>query len=95
MGSRDFSPVVRRDSLPDGPALSVLMPRAGDMLTDGMDVGLHARALSYLYLSETRSSFAIERDIPASDRQARVGPCACGRGRDGDGAARQRRLPLL
>ncbi len=71
LGSPDFCPIVRRALLPMAPSLSVLLKQAGDALASVSDPALYARALSYLYLSETRSSFEIEREAPSSDKQER------------------------
>lgn len=71
LGTADFSPIVRRDALPVRPPLSELLERALTTLESVTDAALYERALSYLYLSETRSSFAIEREAPSSDKQER------------------------
>jgi hypothetical protein len=71
LGTPDFSPVVRRNILPTAPSLPELLERARETLTGVTDPSLYERALSYLYLSETRSSFDIERESPSSDKQER------------------------
>lgn len=71
LGTADFSPVVRRAALPSAPSLAELLDKARETLASVTDPSLHERALSYLYLSETRSSFEIEREHPSSDKQER------------------------
>lgn len=71
LGTPDFCPVVRRTFVSMVPSLSVLLSQAGDSLASLADPALHERALSYLYLSETRSSFEIESEAPGSDKQER------------------------
>ena len=71
LGTADFSPVVRRAAVPSTPSLAELLDKARETLASVTDPSLHERALSYLYLSETRSSFEIERESPSSDKQER------------------------
>lgn len=71
LGTVDFSPVVRRAALPSAPSLPDLLNTAQETLASVTDPALYERALSYLYLSETRSSFEIERETPSSDKQER------------------------
>lgn len=71
LGTAAFSPVVRRAALPSAPSLPELLDKAREALASVTDPSLHERALSYLYLSETRSSFEIEREHPSSDKQER------------------------
>lgn len=71
LGTADFSPIVRRDVLPAAPSLPELLDQARNTLASVTDPALYERALNYLYLSETRSSFAIERENPSSDKQER------------------------
>ncbi|QEI08708.1 Fic family protein [Pigmentiphaga aceris] len=71
LGTADFSPVVRREALATAPSLAELLERARATLASVTDPVLYERALSYLYLSETRSSFAIEKESPSSDKQER------------------------
>lgn len=53
--------MVRRAALPSAPSLPELLEKARETLASVTDASLQERALSYLYLSETRSSFEIER----------------------------------
>lgn len=71
LGTADFSPTVRRDALLTAPPLPELLERALTTLASVTDPVLYERALNYLYLSETRSSFAIEHEAPSSDKQER------------------------
>lgn len=69
-GTADFCPVVRKSELPDGPGLEHLLAQAKNTLESLGDPELHRRAISYLYLSETRGSYAIEKESP-TDKQER------------------------
>ncbi len=71
LGNADFCPVVRRAALPESPSLGELMEQAKRTLETLTDPVLYERAVNYLYLSETRSSYAIERETPSSDKQER------------------------
>ena len=58
LGTADFSPVVRqRTALPRAPSVPELIDKARATLASVTDAARHERALSYAYLSETRSSF--------------------------------------
>ena len=63
--------MVRRARKRRAPSLPELLDKARETLASVTDPSLHERALSYLYLSETRSSFEIEREHPSSDKQER------------------------
>lgn len=68
IGSRRLSPLVRRT-----PALTALdakglRARVVHVL-EAVDPGALNRALSYLYLAETQSSFAIEKEIPDHEKR--------------------------
>lgn len=71
LGNADFCPTVLRASLPVVPSLGDLLAEARRTLAEVTDPSLYERALSYLYLSETRGSFAIERETPSADKQER------------------------
>ena len=71
LGTPDFCPTVRRAAVPTLPSLEDLLAEADHTLASVTDPALHERALSYLYLSETKSNFAIERETPAIDKQER------------------------
>ncbi|WP_277185778.1 Fic family protein [Caballeronia sp. BR00000012568055] len=71
LGAPYFCPTVSRAAIPDKPPLSDLLREAQSTL-DAMDnPELYRRALDFLYLSETRGSYAIESETPSSDKQAR------------------------
>ena len=71
LGTRDFCPTVRLASVPNIPPFPDLLTEADRALASVTDPALYERALSYLYLSETRSNFAIERESPSADKQER------------------------
>lgn len=71
LGNADFCPVVRRAAVSELPSLAELMEQAKRTLETLTDPVLYERAVNYLYLSETRSSYAIERETPSSDKQER------------------------
>ncbi len=71
LGTCDFCPTVQRASVPNTPVFADLLAEADRALTSVTDPALYERALSYLYLLETRSSFAIERETPSDDKQER------------------------
>ena len=71
LGTPDFCPVVLRSAVPESPSFSELLAKAQRTLESVSDPALYERALSFLYLSETRSSFEIEREKPSSDKQER------------------------
>ena len=72
LGNRAFCPVVRLDALSGTPSLAELLEQARTLLDSCMDGDeLHARAVRYLYLSETRSSFAIEKEWPDASKEER------------------------
>ena len=71
LGTPDFCPVVLRSAVPESPSLAELLAKAQQTLESVSDPALYERALNFLYLSETRSSFEIEREKPSSDKQER------------------------
>jgi len=72
LGNRAFCPVVRLDALSGTPSLAELLDRASALLDSHRDGDeLHARAIRYLYLSETRSSFAMEKELPDASKEER------------------------
>ncbi|MGH8674330.1 MAG: Fic family protein [Burkholderiales bacterium] len=73
LGNRDFSPIVRRTRGTDRgrEVLAELVAELQQSLSDGeKDGDLYQRALSYIYLAETRSSFKIEKEEPTSSKEA-------------------------
>lgn len=76
LGNRHFSPVVRRTPGTAGgkPLLASLVNELRSSLNGETGSDLYQRAISYIYLSETRSSFQIEKEAPGSSKeQAFVG----------------------
>jgi hypothetical protein len=71
LGTADFCPIVRRATASLSPGLPELLREAQDTLDTLADPELYRRALSYLYLSETRGSYAIESETPSADKQER------------------------
>ncbi|MDP2788153.1 MAG: Fic family protein [Pseudomonadota bacterium] len=71
LGTADFCPILRRDALPTGPSLDELLAEARHAVEAVQGADLYERAVQYLYLSETRGSFNIEREMPSADKQAR------------------------
>ena len=71
LGTRDFCPTVRIAAVPNAPPFADLLAEADRALASVTDPALYERALSYLYLSETKSNFAIERETPSADKQER------------------------
>jgi hypothetical protein len=71
LGTPDFCPIVHRASIPEDPSLPELMRLAQSTLDAVEDPELYRRALAYLYLSETRGSYAIESETPSSSKQER------------------------
>lgn len=71
LGTRDFCPTVRRSAVPQSPTFSELLAEAKCTLDTVIDRDFYDRALSYLYLSETRGSYAIEHETPSANKQDR------------------------
>lgn len=71
LGDRRFCPVVSRSACPGPDLLPSMMARLAELTVDARRDGSYDRALQYLYLSETRGSFAIERQTPSASKEAR------------------------
>jgi len=71
LGSAQFCPTVHRTTAGIQPSLQALLQEAQTTLDSVSDPALYERALSYLYLSETRGSFAIENETPSGTKQER------------------------
>lgn len=72
LGDPDFCPTVRRTAgTADGEGLlEKLIAELTAELQETRDAGdLYQRALGYIYLSETRSSFQIEREEPSASKE--------------------------
>ena len=71
LGTPDFCPIVRRAAIPEAPTLPDLLRQAQQTLDAVNNPELYRRALAYLYLSETRGSYAIESETPSASKQER------------------------
>jgi hypothetical protein len=72
LGTASFCPIVKRNALAtDSPTLDELLEQAHIMLEESSSEAIYDRAISYLYLSETRSSFAIEKETPSAKKEER------------------------
>ena len=71
LGTPDFCPIVRRAAIPQEPSLPELLQDAQRTLGAVENPELYRRALDYLYLAETRGSYAIESETPSSNKQER------------------------
>lgn len=71
LGTAKFCPIVKREALADSPTLEELLEQAHRLLEGSQSQAIHDRAISYLYLSETRSSFAIEKETPSAQKEER------------------------
>lgn len=63
IGTRKMCPVVRRTPALAGVKAELVRERVSNVVAS-IDPGLLDRALTFLYLAETQSSFAIEKEIP-------------------------------
>jgi hypothetical protein len=67
LGNRDYCPMIRRtDKLVA--AMAQRLGQEAKSIIDGADPSLLARAVHYLFTKETKSSFAIEGEVPSVDR---------------------------
>ncbi len=71
LGDRRFCPVVLRTSYAGTGDFELLMERLTTLYADSRTTGYYDRAVQYLYLSETRSNFAIERETPSASKEER------------------------
>lgn len=71
LGTPSFCPVVHRSAIPQTPSLDALLTEARDTLDALDDPELYQRAVNFLYLSETRSNYAIESETPSFNKQER------------------------
>lgn len=69
-GTRDFAPLVRRTKTIDQFIARNLADQIKTVL-GAIDAQTLARAVDYMYLSETKSSYGIERETPSPERAAR------------------------
>lgn len=70
LGNRDYCPMIRRTDKLTAAMAQELCQEAKSII-DGADPSLLARAVHYLFTKETKSSFAIEGEVPSVDRTLR------------------------
>jgi hypothetical protein len=71
LGDRRFCPIVTRANDPGPTFLESLMDKLAAISADSQATGSYDRAIQYLYLSETRGNFAIERETPSANKEER------------------------
>ena len=82
LGNRDYCPMIRRtDRLNAGQQQQ--LGEEAKKIVEGADPALLSRAVHYLFTKETKSSFAIEGEVPSTDRTLRF-VAALGRADDFD-----------
>jgi len=87
LGNRDYCPMIRRsDRLKAGQQQQ--LEEEAKKTVESADPALLARAVHYLLTKETRSSFAIEGEVPSTDRTLRF-VAALGRADDFDTSNKQ------
>lgn len=69
LGNPNFCPVVHRNAIPGAELLQELLQSVNSTIEDIGDEDIYQRAIRYFYLAETRSNFAIEREIPNAKRE--------------------------
>jgi hypothetical protein len=70
LGNKNYCPMIRRtDKLIA--AMAQQLGQEAKSIIDGADPSLLARAVHYLFTKETKSSFAIEGEVPSVDRTSR------------------------
>ncbi len=70
LGNRGYCPMIRRtDRL--NVAMQQQLAEEAKSIVEGVDPALLARAVHYLFTKETKSSFAIEGEVPSTDRTLR------------------------
>ena len=87
LGNREYCPTIRRtDRLNAGQQQQ--LGEEAKKIVEGADPALLARAVHYLFTKETKSSFAIEGEVPSTDRTLRF-VAALGRADDLDTSDKQ------
>ena len=71
LGNADFCPIVSRDALNEAGDILSLLASVADQFKGLDNPDLYARAIQYLFLSETKGSFAIEKEIPSASKEER------------------------
>lgn len=69
LGTPLFCPVVLKAAVPTNPSLEDLLSEVDHLFHGQTNSDLYSRAIRYLYLSETRSSFAIERETANASKE--------------------------
>lgn len=70
LGNRDYCPMIRRTDRLNA-AMQQQLAEEAKSIVEGVDQALLARAVHYLFTKETKSSFAIEGEVPSTDRTLR------------------------
>jgi Fic family protein len=70
LGTRDYCPMIRRTDRLNA-AMQQQLAEEAKSIVEGVDPALLARAVHYLFTKETKSSFAIEGEVPSTDRTLR------------------------
>jgi len=71
LGDRRFCPVVTRASYGGPGHFESLLEKVATLYAGSRATGHYDRAVQYLYLSETRSNFAIEHETPSASKEER------------------------
>lgn len=70
LGTREYCPMIRRTDRLNA-AMQQQLAEEAKSIVEGVDPALLARAVHYLFTKETKSSFAIEGEVPSTDRTLR------------------------
>jgi Fic family protein len=70
LGNREYCPIIRRTDRLNA-AMQQQLREEAKKIVEGADPALVARAVHYLFTKETKSSFAIEGEVPSPDRTLR------------------------
>jgi hypothetical protein len=70
LGTKEFSPLVRRTPQLEALLAEDLRSKVAQAL-DAIEPEMLSRAVDYLYLSETRSTYSIEHEVPDNNRAAK------------------------
>lgn len=87
LGNRDYCPMIRRTDRLNASMQQQLAEEAKDIVKSA-DPALLVRAVHYLFTKETKSSFAIEGEVPSTDRTQRF-VAALGRAENFDTSDKQ------
>jgi Fic family protein len=70
LGTREYCPMIRRTDRLNA-AMQHQLAEEAKNIVEGVDPALLARAVHYLFTKETKSSFALEGEVPSTDRTLR------------------------